>query len=182
MIRVAFLPVLLVLCAAASAQPRAVVVNGERVPEATLGALEAYFGVQVQEGAYWYDPYCGAWGFEGGPTVGLLPVGLPFSPDLRADASRGRTDVYVNGRRLPAEDLRAIEALTGPVLPGRYWLDAYGNAGPEGGPAVVNLVRLARAAGGGSAFYRSDDTGVGAGSSGGTSYVMGPDWSVTVDW
>ena len=157
MLRALFCSLLVLLVTtAASAQPRAVVVNGERVPEATLQALEARFGVQAQEGVYWYDPACGAWGFEGGPTIGYLPVGLPFSPNLRADASRGRTNVWVNGRRLPTEDLRAVEALTGPVEPGRYWLDAYGNAGREGGPAVVNLFQLAQVAGGGNAFYRSD--------------------------
>jgi hypothetical protein len=33
----------------------------------------------------------------------------------------------------------------GVVYPGRYWVDAQGNAGPEGGPALVNLVAVARA-------------------------------------
>jgi hypothetical protein len=169
------------LAAEASAQSRTVVVNGARVPEATLQALEARYGVQAQEGAYWYDPACGAWGFDGGPTIGYLPVGLPVSPALHPDASRGRTNVWVNGRRLPADDLRAVEALTGPVMPGRYWLDAQGYAGVEGGPATVNLFQLAQRAGGGGTFYRSGNTGYGSGSSGGTSYVMGSDWSVIVD-
>jgi hypothetical protein len=40
---------------------------------------------------------------------------------------------------------------------------------------------VARQRGGGSTFYRSNNTGIGAGSSGGTSYVMGKDWSVTID-
>jgi hypothetical protein len=37
------------------------------------------------------------------------------------------------------------------VLPGRYWVDAQGNCGIEGGPAFVNLrVAAAQAAGGGA--------------------------------
>jgi hypothetical protein len=42
------------------------------------------------------------------------------------------------------------------VYPGRYWVDAQGNAGFEGGPALVNLLVLARAraarGGGGGAY------------------------------
>ncbi len=33
--------------------------------------------------------------------------------------------------------------MQGPVAPGRYWLDAQGYAGYEGGPAMVNLRQLA---------------------------------------
>ena len=29
--------------------------------------------------------------------------------------------------------------MTGPLQPGRYFLDAMGNAGLEGGPALINL-------------------------------------------
>jgi hypothetical protein len=68
------------------------------------------------------------------------------------------------------------------VLPGRYWLDAQGNVGVEGGPAFMNLAALVqRRARPNSAFYRSGITGIGAGRSGGTSYVIGEDWSVTVE-
>lgn len=67
------------------------------------------------------------------------------------------------------------------VYQGRFWLDAYGNVGYEGGPAILNLAQVARQRGGGSTFYRSNNTGISAGSSGGTSYVMGKDWSVIID-
>lgn len=42
--------------------------------------------------------------------------------------------------------VNALQQLVGPVRPGRYWLDAYGNAGFEGGPPLVNLAQ-ARARG-----------------------------------
>jgi hypothetical protein len=45
-----------------------------------------------------------------------------------------------------AAELYALQQLVGPVRPGRYWLDAYGNAGFEGGPPLVNLAQ-ARARG-----------------------------------
>lgn len=169
--------------ARAQSEARRVVVNDVRLDAERLAALEARYGVRVLDGAYWYDAASGAWGLAGGPTAGFIPAGLRLGGPLRADASGGTTDVYVNGRRLPAADVQALQPLTGPVQPGRYWLDAQGNVGREGGPAFLNLVALARQArgGSGSAFFRSGNTGIGAGSSGGTSYVMGDGWSVTVD-
>ena len=41
--------------------------------------------------------------------------------------------------------------LTGPLAPGRYFIDAQGNAGFEGGSTMVNLMDLARRRGGGGA-------------------------------
>lgn len=170
----------IVLASSASAQSgsRAVVINGQRMDAATLSALEARYQTRVQAGTYWYDALSGAWGHVGRPTSGVIPAGLRIGGPLRADASNGRTSVWVNGRRLPGQDLRAIEALTGPIEPGRYWVDAYGNAGREGGPALVNLAQLARQAQN-SRLRRSWLTGIGSNSSGGTGYVMGRDWSVT---
>jgi len=180
---------LLVVTASATAQPSPidepqVVVNGEVLSATDLQLLQTRFGIRTQAGRYWYDPACGAWGFEGGPTIGFLPPALPVGGALREDASGGTTPVYINGRRLPIADVRNLQQIVGMVLPGRYWMDAAGNVGVEGGPPFMNLAVLARQAGraaSGNTFYRSDNTGIGAGSSGGTSYVMGKDWSVIVD-
>lgn len=161
-----------------------VVVNGKVLSATDLQLLQTRFGIRTQAGRYWYDPACGAWGFDGGPTIGFLPPALPVGGALREDASGGTTPVYINGRRLPIADVRNLQQIVGMVLPGRYWMDAAGNVGVEGGPPFLNLAVLARQAGrsaSGNTFYRSDNTGVGAGSSGGTSYVMGEDWSVIVD-
>lgn len=161
---------------------RRVVVNDVRLPAHTLSALETQYRVQVQEGAYWYDPACGAWGFAGGPTVGFIPAGLHLGGPLQPNASGGTTPVFINGRQLPMRDVLALRQLVGTVLPGRYWLDALGNVGVEGGPAFLNLVALTRQqARRNTTFYRSGITGIGAGSSNGTSYVMGKDWSVIVE-
>lgn len=166
----------------ASAQSsRNVIINRVRLDDATVQALEQAYRVQILDGAYWYDKACGAWGFEGGPTAGIILPGLDLGGPLRADASNGNTGVFVNGRQLHMQDVAGLRQLTGVVYPGRYWLDAYGNVGLEGGPVLVNLAVLAQQAGGrGNTFYRSGNTDIGAGSSGGTSYVMGKDWSVIV--
>src|SRR5688572_25680470 len=55
------------------------------------------------------------------------------------------TCVFINGQELQAHELAELQALVGVVQPGRYWLDNAGNAGPEGGPATVNLVYLQQA-------------------------------------
>lgn len=162
---------------------REVVVNRVRVDDANVHALERGYGVRVQDGKYWYDRQSGAWGFEGGPAVGFILPGLDLGGTLHADASKGTTGVFVNGRQLHVQDVWALQQIVGVVLPGRYWMDAHGSVGYEGGPAILNLAVLARQAGvgGGNTFYRSDVTGHGAGSSGGTSYVMGKDWSVMIE-
>src|SRR5512134_2546486 len=59
-------------------------------------------------------------------------------------ASAG-TGVYINGQELSAADKAELENLLEAVVPpGRYFVDAQGNAGVEGQAAVVNLVVLAQ--------------------------------------
>jgi hypothetical protein len=41
------------------------------------------------------------------------------------------------------QDVVALQEIT-PVYPGRWWVDGYGNVGPEGGPMLTNLWTLAR--------------------------------------
>lgn len=196
------------LVAAAGAPPpptesssRQVTVNGARQPDERLASFAA-LGLLIADGRYWYDSICGAWGFEGGPTAGYLAAGLDFGAPLEANASLGTTGVFVNGRNLPMLDLIALQSLVGGVPPGRYRIDATGNLGLEGGPPLVNLVQLvmlarmaAQAQGqadpwagtmygnGGAGGYteRSGITGIGAGSDGTTSYVIGDGFSVIVD-
>jgi len=158
-------------------------VNGVPLSAEQIQQLSVRYGVQVLPGSFWYDPVCGAWGFAGGPTLGFLPAGMNVGGPLRPDASAGTTGVFVNGRELPMRDVRNLQQIVGAVLPGRYWLDAAGNVGVEGGPPFLNLIALARQVQRipGNAFYRSGTTGIGAGRSGGTSYVIGEDWSVIVE-
>jgi hypothetical protein len=59
----------------------------------------------------------------------------------------GNTGVFVNGRELHIMDVVALRQFM-PVYAGRYWCDANGNGGFEGGPALWNVWQLVRAAGG----------------------------------
>ncbi len=129
---------------ASSAGARPVVVNGTRLDDYILSAHERQYRTHIPNGRYWYDAFCGAWVNEGGPMRGLTLAGLNLGGPLRADASRGRTGVFINGRQLHKLDVMALKQL-GPVLPGRYWVDAWGSVGYEGGPALFNLIQVARA-------------------------------------
>ncbi|MEM7372748.1 MAG: hypothetical protein AAF587_29275 [Bacteroidota bacterium] len=170
-----------------SQQKRTVIVNDQRVPESTLQAFERQYGIQILSGKYWYDARAGLWGYIGGPTVGYILPNMNLGGKLKYNASGAMTNVVINGRSIHMQELRYLQSL-GPVYAGRYWLDAYGNYGLEGGPMMGNLVQAAQYAqgrgrrnGGGSSFFRNGYTGVGGGSDGTTSYVIGKDFSVIVD-
>ena len=105
--------------------------------------------MQLPDADFWYDPVLGAWGLKGGPTRGFTAPGLNFGAPLQADASGGGTMVFVNGRALHPYDLMALQQITGPIMPGRYFITAQGIAGFEGGPPMWDLRASAAGGGGG---------------------------------
>jgi hypothetical protein len=148
---------------------RAVVVNGERLVDAALRELESRFRATVPDGSYWYDKVSGAWGLQGGPAQGLTLPGLEIGGPLRADASNGNTGVFVNGRELHMLDVLGLQQIAGAVAPGRYWIDAQGNGGYEGGPALFNLALMVQqaAAARGGLWRQPGSAGVGESHGGG---------------
>lgn len=61
-----------VLCwtaAAASAQTRWVLVNGQRMSDAQVAELDRLQCVTIPNGAYWLNSRTGAWGYAGSPSV-----------------------------------------------------------------------------------------------------------------
>jgi hypothetical protein len=160
-----------------------VVVNSVVIEPAALEQLELQYQVRIPAGRYWYDPVCGAWGIEGGPASGITVPGATLGGPLRADASGGSdrgtlTGVFINGREIHPMDLQALCQLI-PVGPGRYWVDAWGNAGYEGMPAVVNLWQLARSQGGGKGYHHAGPGGY-TGSDGETFYFFDPETGSSV--
>lgn len=146
-------------------------VNGTRLSEEKTLALQQAYG-QIPTGRYWYDPVSGLWGVEGRSVVGQIRLGLDLGGSLKTNASNGNTGVFINGRELPEEEFLYVQKLVGVLNKGRYWLDAYGNAGYVGGPAIVNLFALAKQrTGGGSWSYHSSYFGS-VGGSGGFNYFI----------
>ena len=143
-----------------TSQRRAVFVNCVRLGDDEVAAIENASNTPVQDGRYWYDPACGAWGVEGGPCAGFVKAGISIGGALMPNASSGDTGVFINGRELHGLDVAALRRL-GPVFPGRYWVDAYGNFGWEGGPMVGNLAAALQmpAQSGGGAWTVSSRSG-----------------------
>lgn len=120
-----------------------VIINDKNLNTEEIIQLASLFGGQVYPGNYWYDSKTGAWGVKCGPGMGIGVAGLTLGGTLKKNASCGTTRVLINGRELHHQDLAALQYLSGPIAPGRYWMDAEFNAGFEGGPALVNYKTLA---------------------------------------
>lgn len=153
-----------------------VFVNGAELSTEIVQQLEAYYRVKIQQGKYWYDPVCGLWGMDGGAAEGLLLAGLDFGAPLQANASKGKTGIYINGRQINSLERNRWKQLLGQTIPGRYMLDAWGNLSYENGAYIVNVVQVAQASQQ-STFYRSSITDIGMGGDSSGFYIMGKDWS-----
>lgn len=166
----------------AAAATRAVSINGRRYSDSELAQLELSHRIRIPDANYWYDPVLGAWGVAGSPTLGLIAPGLELGGALRADASGGGTNVVVNGRVLHPLDLAALQQITGPIVPGRYFITSQGLAGPEGGPPMWDLGAMARqaqgAGGDGSNTWQGRVTGASGFSDGTTSAVFLPNGGI----
>jgi hypothetical protein len=140
-----------------------VIVNGAALARETVRALERAYRVPIAPGRYWYDAVSGAWGQEGGPIAGQMLPGLKLGGALRANASRGTSGVFINGRELtPAEVAGLAQACRTQVARGRYWVNAQGVGGIEGGPPSFNLALCGAGgarAGGSSTRTYCDDAG-----------------------
>jgi hypothetical protein len=121
-----------------------IVVNTVPLTVETVQSLQRIYPVPIQPGRYWYDAFSGAWGQEGGPIAGQMMPGLRLGGPLRADASRGTSGVYINGRQLTLGEKAYLEqSCQTPVRPARYWVNAHGIGGFEGAPPSFNLALCA---------------------------------------
>jgi len=165
------------------ANAQKVIVNGKTLSSKTVQTLEFYYKIKIQNGRYWYDRKSGLWGIEGQPARGIILTGMNLGGSLKADASAGKSGVFINGREITRFELGELVKITQTYIPpGRYWLDEKGYAGPVGQRATANLFKIAARYYGQNnqtSFYRNRYTGIGSGNSGGTFYVIGKDFSYT---
>lgn len=134
------------------------IINGELLPADTIQQLEKKYGVKCVPGDYWYDKMTGAFGRQGEPCTGLGIAGLQIGGTLKANASAGTTNVFINGRELHLVDVQGLQTFM-QVIPSRYWMDAYGNFGFENYPAIGNLYTLYKskfAVNNKSSYYKSN--------------------------
>jgi hypothetical protein len=163
---------------------RQIVVNGKVLDARTRHALEASYRTRLRAGEYWYDRVSGLWGPVGGPSQGQIAPGLQLGRlDARASvgAYAGVTGVHVNGREIHPAELSRLQALFGPVRRARYWLDASGVAGYEGGPPQFNLraAAVAQHRGSGGGYIRRGPGGA-TGGDGSCSYYNDPSTGASV--
>jgi len=86
---------------------------------------------------------------------------------LQANASNGRTGVFVNGRQLPHTDLMVAQQQAGPIPPGQYWCRANGDCGQQGSQQVlINLAPKSKSSNNGNGMYWNND-------SNGSTYISG---------
>jgi hypothetical protein len=152
---------------------RPVTVNRVVLALETVAALETHYRTRLLRGDFWYDAVSGLWGVWGGPPLGVIEAGLALGGPLPPDASGGRSGVFVNGRELHDLEVLALWQRFGQVVPGRYWMDARGVGGVEGGPALFDLSAL-HAGGAGTDYVRATAGGY-IGGDGRCSYFSLPD-------
>jgi len=131
-----------------AATERNVFINRVKLPSERVQQMERQYTTLIMDGRYWYDAKCGAWGLEGGPTLGFIFPGLDLPSPMPSDISGGGTGIFINGREIHVQDQMALQQIFGVTYPGRYWLDAQGNLGIEGGMAIANLAAAMQAAAG----------------------------------
>lgn len=86
-----------------------IIVNTVPLTAETVQTLQRIYPVSIQPGRYWYDAVSGAYGLEGGPIAGQMLPGLRLGGSLGADASRGTSGVFINGRQLTLGEKSYIE-------------------------------------------------------------------------
>jgi len=151
------------LAVGAHAAEERIVVNGTPLPADTVRQLQRLYPVTIKPGRYWYDNVSGAWGWEGEPIAGQMLPGLKLGGTMRADASRGTSGIYINGRQITQSERVYLErSCQTRTAPGRYWVNARGVGGFEGGPAWFDLSRCGpqqRSSGGSSTRTFCDPDG-----------------------
>jgi hypothetical protein len=169
-----------------AAQLPNVVVNGVALDAEVQRAIETYYRTPLREGHYWYDHVSGLWGEIGGPSQGQIEPRLKLGRRLDARASVGVqvgiTGVFVNGREIHPIELAQLQRLFGPVRRARYWLNARGIGGYEGGAVQWDLrtVAMARRRSAGASGYVRRGPGGSIGSDGSCSYYNNPSSGASV--
>ncbi len=151
-----------------------VYVNQVLLNEQEIQTLETLYNIRLVSGYFWYDSISGLWGIEGGPTMGQILPGLKLGGPLRADASKSKTGVFINGREIHDLELLYLQRIFGFVNPGYYWLNAQGIGGYAGGPPQFNLNMATQ--GIGNDWIRRTPGGT-VGGSGGCMYYNHPNGS-----